>query len=176
MRNLLVFVRLHARHADRADAFVLVHDRQTALDENAGGKTGEARTLLDPDPRKNLLGRLVMAEVRALPVATSAVIAAAPSMRVKPSKNPPSSTIEIETAHLFLATASQAARIFLTSAEVQHCLVRMIVTPGVCRNTRVKDQCSREKRMGSWSQLWLRHAVREGRQRLTRSIIADASA
>ena len=33
-RDLLVLVRLHARYADSADAFVLVHDRQRALDQH----------------------------------------------------------------------------------------------------------------------------------------------
>src|ERR1700755_3015383 len=79
---------------------------------------------------KNLLGRLVMADVRALPAATSAEISCGPSMRRKPSGNPLSSTIEIETAHLFLAaSASHAASIFLTSDAVRHGLVRISVPP-----------------------------------------------
>src|SRR6201996_8895497 len=79
---------------------------------------------------KNLLGRLVIAEVRALPVDTSAEIAGAPSMRRNPRRKPPSSTMEIATAHLFLtASASQAASIFLTSVAVRQDLVR-IGTPG----------------------------------------------
>src|SRR5262245_21536265 len=45
--DLLVLVRLHAGHADRADAVVLVHDRQAALDQDAGGKADEGRTFLD---------------------------------------------------------------------------------------------------------------------------------
>src|SRR6516164_646002 len=81
---------------------------------------------------KNLLGRLVMADVRALPMETSAVIGVAPSIRRKPSRNPPSSTIETDTAHLFLAaSASQAARTFFTSDEVRHCLVRISVPPRI---------------------------------------------
>src|SRR5262249_34695895 len=73
---------------------------------------------------------LVMAEVRALPTETSAEITGAPSIRRKPSRNPPSSTIEIATDHLFLAaSASQAARAFFTSAEVRQCLVRISVPP-----------------------------------------------
>src|SRR5262245_64233165 len=47
LRDLLVLVRLHAGDADRADAVVLVHDRQAALDQDAGGKADEGRTLLD---------------------------------------------------------------------------------------------------------------------------------
>src|SRR5271166_1985729 len=87
---------------------------------------------------KNLLGRLVMAEVRALPMETSAVIAVAPSIRKKPIRNPPSSTIEIDTAHLFLAaSASQAARTFFTSDEVRHCLVRISVPPTEFAEDRV---------------------------------------
>src|SRR5580698_8812323 len=75
---------------------------------------------------KNLLGRLVMAEVLALPIDTSAEIAGAPSMRWNPNRKPPSSTTEIATAHLFLAaSASQAAIIVFTSASVRHGLVRM---------------------------------------------------
>src|SRR5256885_3420670 len=46
--NLLVLVRLDAGDADRADAFVLVHDRQAALDQDAGGKGREGRPLLYP--------------------------------------------------------------------------------------------------------------------------------
>ena len=48
-------------------------------------------------------------------------------MRVKPSRKPPSSTIEIDTAHFVLGGFSlyQAARIFLTSADVEHSLLRM---------------------------------------------------
>ena len=69
---------------------------------------------------KNLLGRLVIADVRALPIDTSAEIAGVPSMRWKPSRNPPSSTMEIATDHLFLvASASHAASIFLTSDKVR---------------------------------------------------------
>src|ERR1700744_4067714 len=79
---------------------------------------------------KNLLGRLVIADVRALPAATSAEIGGAPSMRRKPSGNPLSSTIEIETAHLFLAaSASHAASIFFTSDAVRQGLVRISVPP-----------------------------------------------
>src|ERR1700722_19388591 len=116
---------------------------------------------------KNLLGRRVMAEVRALPVATSAVMAAAPSMRVKPSRNPPSSTIEIETAHLFLAaSASQAARIFFTSVDVRHCLVRMI-GPGLQEKYESKKSVRRSKGDRDFEiHLRLRHAVWKGRQGL----------
>src|SRR5262249_44554008 len=75
---------------------------------------------------KNLLGRLVIAEGRALPNETSAEIGAAPSMRSKPSKMPASSTIATETFHLFFsASAMQAAIIFFTSAAVRHGLLRM---------------------------------------------------
>src|SRR5438445_6047106 len=45
--DLLVLVRLHARYADRADAFVLMHDGQRALDEQAGREIGEGGPLLD---------------------------------------------------------------------------------------------------------------------------------
>src|ERR1700730_10221090 len=80
---------------------------------------------------KNLLGRLVMAEVRALPIDTSPEIVGAPSTRSKPTRKPPSSTIEIATAHLFLAaSASQAASIFFTSANVTHRLVGLVVILG----------------------------------------------
>src|SRR5271170_3278232 len=117
---------------------------------------------------KNLLGRLVMAEVRALPVATSAVIAEASSMRAKPSRNPPSSTIEIETAHLFLmASASQASRIFFTSVEVRHGLLRMM-EPGVSmKNGRERSMLKRKADRNGEIELRLRHAVRERRQGLS---------
>src|SRR5262245_53732660 len=75
---------------------------------------------------KNLLGRLVSAEVRALPYDTSAEIGGAPSMRSKPRRNPDSSTMVTDTFHLFLsASATQAASIFFTSAAVRHGLLRM---------------------------------------------------
>src|SRR6202008_616702 len=91
------------------------------------GKPAEAGRSLTR-ASKNLLGRLVIAEVRALPVDTSAELAGAPSMRRNPSRKPPSSTIEIATAHLFLtASASQAASIFLTSDDVRHGLLRIRV-------------------------------------------------
>src|ERR1700675_2484536 len=86
---------------------------------------------------KNLLGRLVMAEVRALPMETSAEIADAPSMRAKPSRKPPSSTTEMATAHLFLAaSASHAASIFFTSVDVRHGLVRIMFPGGGVRGER----------------------------------------
>src|SRR5215469_10577118 len=84
---------------------------------------------------KNLLGRLVVAAVRALPNDASAVIAAAPSRRAKPSRKPPSSTIEIDTAQLLSAAlASHAASIFLTSAKVRQGLLRIKNPPGVARH------------------------------------------
>jgi hypothetical protein len=47
-------------------------------------------------------------------------------MRRKPSRKPPSSTTEIETAQLLLAaSASQAASILFASATVRACLVRI---------------------------------------------------
>src|SRR4051812_43510531 len=83
---------------------------------------------------KNLLGRLVIAEVRALPNETSAEIGGAPSMRSKPSRMPASSTMVTETFHLFFsASAMQAAIIVFTSAEVRHGLLRM-ASP--CRESR----------------------------------------
>src|SRR5580700_11941277 len=95
-----------------------MNERHAALDQDAGGSLMRSS--------KNLLGRLVMAEVRALPIDTSAEIAGVPSMRSKPSKNPASSTMEIATDHLFLvASASHAASIFLTSDKVRVGLVRM---------------------------------------------------
>src|SRR5262245_10443817 len=45
-RNLLVLVRLHARDADRAHAFVLVRQRNAPLDQNARREVGKRRTLL----------------------------------------------------------------------------------------------------------------------------------
>src|SRR5262245_34717590 len=75
---------------------------------------------------KNLLGRLVIADVRALPNETSAEIGGAPSMRSKPSRMPASSTIVTDTFHLFFsASAMQAAIMVFTSAEVRHGLFRM---------------------------------------------------
>jgi hypothetical protein len=75
---------------------------------------------------KNLLERLVMAEVRALPIETSAEIGGAPSMRWKPSRKPPSSSTAIDTFHLFLcASAVQALTAFSTSAAVRQGLSRM---------------------------------------------------
>src|SRR5208283_205452 len=95
----------------------------------AGNVTKAGRSLTRSS--KALLGRLVSAEVRALPSDTSAVTGEAPSMRVKPSRKPPSSTMEIATAQLFLpASASQAASIFFTSADVRHGLLRMIAPYG----------------------------------------------
>src|SRR6516164_3808480 len=44
--DLLVLVGLHARDADRADAFVLVHDRQRALDQDPGRKARKSRPVL----------------------------------------------------------------------------------------------------------------------------------
>src|SRR5580700_3530829 len=94
---------------------------------------------------KNLLGRLVMAEVRALPKDTSAVIAEAPSMRAKPNRKPPSSTIEIATAHLFLAaSASHADSIFFTSAEVRQCLVRMVAPEIEGRDRSAQREADRD--------------------------------
>src|SRR5208282_4638076 len=104
----------------------------------AGKVTKAGRSLTRSS--KVLLGRLVSAEVRALPADTSAVTGEAPSMRSKPIRKPPSSTMEIATAHLFLAaSASQAISIFFTSANVRHGLLRMVapydgnlrLTPGV---------------------------------------------
>src|ERR1700760_3333317 len=47
-RDLLVFVGLHTGHADGANAFVLVHDRQRALDQHAGRKARKCRPVLHP--------------------------------------------------------------------------------------------------------------------------------
>jgi hypothetical protein len=47
LRDLLVLVRLHAGDPDRADAFVLMDNRQAALDQQAGGEAGEDRPVLD---------------------------------------------------------------------------------------------------------------------------------
>src|SRR5580700_10556070 len=47
-RNLLVLERLDPRHADGTDAFIVVHDRHRALDEQAGRKGDEGRAFLDP--------------------------------------------------------------------------------------------------------------------------------
>src|SRR5262249_3499038 len=84
---------------------------------------------------KNLLGRLVIAEVRALPNETSAEIGGAPSMRSKPSRMPASSTMVTETLHLFFsASAMQAAIMVFTSAEVRHGLLRMASPCGESRS------------------------------------------
>src|SRR5262249_7676965 len=122
VRNLFVFMRLHARNADRAHAFGLVHQRNAPLDQNARREVGEGRTLFHAVLEK--LARPLGHGRRArLPMETSAVIAVAPSIRRKPSRKPASSTIEIDTGHLFLAaSASQAASAFFTSAAVRHCL------------------------------------------------------
>ncbi len=80
--DLLVLVRLHAGYADRADALALVHQRQAALEHarrGVGKVTNAGRSLTRSS--KNLVGRLVSAEVRALPIATSAAIAPVPSRR-----------------------------------------------------------------------------------------------
>jgi glutathione S-transferase len=47
-RDLLVLMGLHAGDPDGADALVLVHDRQRALDQDSGGKAGEGRPVLHP--------------------------------------------------------------------------------------------------------------------------------
>src|ERR1700722_8886417 len=91
----------------------------------AGKVTKPGRSLTRSS--NTLLGRPVVAEVRALPSDTSAETFGAPSMRVNPSRKPPSSTIAIETAQLFfLASASLAASIVFTSADVRHGLLRMV--------------------------------------------------
>src|SRR6516162_1769113 len=75
---------------------------------------------------KNLLGRLVRAEVLALPMATSAEMGPVPSIRWKPSKWAPSSTTATATFHRFLtASVSQASRIFFTSDKDKQGLVRI---------------------------------------------------
>src|SRR5215471_12322244 len=90
----------------------------------AGKEANAGRSLTRSS--KNLLGRLVSAEVRALPSDTSAEIGGAPSMRSKPSRTAASSTIVTETAHLFFsASARQAAIIVFTSAEVRQGFVRI---------------------------------------------------
>src|SRR5260370_25592180 len=45
--DLLILVRLHARYADLPDAFVLMHDGQRPLDEQAGREIREGGPLLD---------------------------------------------------------------------------------------------------------------------------------
>src|SRR5262249_60863508 len=90
---------------------------------------------------KHLLGRLVIAEVRALPNETSAEIGGAPSMRSKPSRMPASSTMVTDTFHLFFAaSAMQAAIMVFTSAEVRHGLFRM-ASP--CEESRSTDRSAR---------------------------------
>src|SRR6516162_19844 len=72
------------------------------------------------------VGCLVSAAVRALPSATSGVVAPAPSNRSRRSGTPASSTITIDTFHLFLsASALQAAIILWASSDVRQGLVRM---------------------------------------------------
>src|SRR5262245_36912997 len=79
---------------------------------------------------QNLVERRDRPAVDALPMATSAVIGPAPSIRSRCSRKPESSTMAMLTAHLFLvASALQAAIIFWTSADVRHGLVRMDIPP-----------------------------------------------
>jgi hypothetical protein len=80
LRDPLVLMRLHAGYANGADALVLVHDRQRALDQDAGGKAGEGRPILHPI-LEEFARALVRAEVLAFPIATSAEIGPAPSTR-----------------------------------------------------------------------------------------------
>src|SRR5436189_3792511 len=73
-----------------------------------------------------LVGCLVSAAVRALPSATSGVVAPAPSSRSSRSGTPASSTITIDTFHLFLsASALHAAIILWASSDVRQGFVRM---------------------------------------------------
>src|SRR4051794_6951878 len=101
----------------------------------AGKPTKAGRSLTRSS--KNLLGRLVRADVRAFPIDTSAEIGPTPSMRSNPSREPPSSTIATHTAHLFFsASATQTASMFLTSADVRQGLLRMFAPRaewGECR-------------------------------------------
>src|SRR5438034_10033939 len=74
----------------------------------------------------SLVGCLVSAAVRALPSATSGVVGPAPSSRSSRYGTPASSTIAIDTFHLFLsASALQAAIIVWASSVVRQGLVRM---------------------------------------------------
>ena len=84
--DLLVLMRLHAGYANGADALVLVHDRQRApwIKTPAGKLVKAGRSFTRSS--KNLLGRLVSAEVLAFPIATSAEIGPAPSTRWKPRR------------------------------------------------------------------------------------------
>src|SRR6516225_2266685 len=45
-RDLLIFVGLHTRHPDSADALILVHDRQRTLNQDASRKARERRPVL----------------------------------------------------------------------------------------------------------------------------------
>ena len=70
--DLLVLVGLHAGYADRADTFALMDDWHPPwnITPGVGNVTKPGRSLTRSS--KNLLGRLVSAEVCALPIATSA--------------------------------------------------------------------------------------------------------
>src|SRR5215216_8186174 len=99
---------------------------------------------------KNLLGRLVSAEVRALPNDTLVEIGGAPSMRSKPSRNPASSTMATDTFHLFLsASATHAAIIFRMSADVRHGLLR-ISPPIRDRKSAISNQMTRRRSLQSF--------------------------
>src|ERR1700730_14879019 len=74
------------------------------------------------------VGCLVSAAVRALPSATSGVVAPAPSNRSSRSGIPASSTIAIDTFHLFFsASALQAASILWASPDVRQCAYLLLV-------------------------------------------------
>src|ERR1700728_982386 len=135
------------------------------------GKSAKAGRVLTMSS-KNLLGRPVMAEVRALPSETSPEIRGAPSMRAKPSRMPLSSSTEIATAQLFLpASASQAAMIFFTSADVNAFLVR-INAPGLAAiysgfaSRRWLTSLQREADRYGEIELVFGHGGGKGRQRL----------
>src|SRR3989442_278092 len=74
----------------------------------------------------SFVGCLVSAAVRALPSATSGEVGPAPSNRSSRYGTPASSTIAIDTFHLFFsASALQAAIILWASSVVRQGLVRM---------------------------------------------------
>ena len=90
----------------------------------AGKSTKAGRSLTRSS--KNLLGRPVMAEVRALPIDTSPEIRGAPSMRGKPSRKPPSSTHRDRHRPVVLGGLGLAGgEHLLHVGRCQACLVRM---------------------------------------------------
>src|SRR5690349_2318258 len=94
--NLLVLLRLHARHTNRSDTFILIHDRNPAPDREPGGEIQEGGPFLYtlfPDLTR-LLGQGGCAR---LAVRHFGGGRPAPSIRSSSSKAPASSTMAMET-------------------------------------------------------------------------------